>query len=154
MIRFAVDETDTADWYVLDLVDLEMVGEPIPQPSGSLSIMNFGAGNGDDRPAIQSAIDQAAQTGQSVWIPEGTYFVGDAGSLSLPGNVSVQGAGMWYSTLMGNTRFMCTGDNCAYSDFAVVGNVTNRVDGALHGFTGGAGEGTRLTRVWVSRSCA
>ena len=64
-VRLQVDISrgDTASWYVIDLVDLEMVPPPLSQPPGSLSITDFGAKGGgiaDNRAAIQAALNAAS----------------------------------------------------------------------------------------------
>ena len=87
-----------------------MVPPPLPRPPGSLSILDYGAkggGSGDDRAAIQAALDHAGLKGGAVWIPAGDFAVsGDekrAETFNVPGNVAVVGAGMWYSNLLGVT---------------------------------------------------
>ena len=157
VVRLQVDVTrgDTAPWYIVDLLDLELVDEPKSQPAHSLSITNFGGATGDgwetnDRAAIQATIDAAAQRGRgwAVWVPPGSYGVGAEGELVLPAGVSVVGAGMWHSNFLGNTRFRCSGaGNCSYHDFAIHGLVKNRVNkGSPHGFIGAAGTGSRCVR--------
>ncbi len=59
-----------------------------------LNVVDFGAtGNGstNDYPAIQNAIDSAAQTGSKVLVPAGTYNI--ANTLLVPGGVIIQGEG-------------------------------------------------------------
>jgi hypothetical protein len=154
-IRLQVDEQDNAAFYIIDLLDLELVSSPNFQPAHSLSITTFGGAypndGVDDRAAIQSTIDAAQSRGMSVWIPEGRFEVGPDGDLSLGGNVAIFGAGMWYSTVCGNTRFQCLASNCSYQDFAILGMATNR-DGPANGFYNGAGRGSRLTNIWVEHT--
>lgn len=157
-VRVQIDASDTApEYYVIDLFDLEYVGPAKEQPNNTLSIVSFGgavAGDGQtDRDEIQATIDEAARRGLNVWVPTGEFDVGSEGTLQNPGNVAVLGAGMWYSTFVGNTRFQCTGDgNCTFSDFAVSGMATNRVSGSTHAFYGGAGQSSRLSGVWVEHT--
>ena len=61
------DADDTAPYYVIDLIDLEQVGAPIPQPAGSLSITDCGAdpsGESDSSADIQNCIDTAQSQGK------------------------------------------------------------------------------------------
>ncbi len=150
------DKDDGADYYVIDLVDLELVEPPKTMPNGALSIVtDCGAvpDDGlDDGPAIQKCFDLASARGKAVWIPVGTFE-----STTLPfevSNVTIQGAGMWYSTIHGfYARFNCTGSNCRYADFAVLGETTNRVDSSPeNGFNGAAGSGSRLDHIWVEHT--
>ena len=146
---------DAAEYYVIDLVDLEKVGPALEMPAGSLSIADCGAipdDGVDDGPAIQQCIDQARSQGKDVWIPAGTFE-----SASIPievDNVTIRGAGMWYSTVHGfYARFNCVGNNCRYSDFAVLGETITRDDSSPeNGFNGGAGTGSSLENIWVEHT--
>ena len=63
------------------------------QPPNSINPKEFGAkgdGSSDDQAALQKAFDKAKATGQSVWIPPGTY--NHSGVLNIDG-VKVSGAG-------------------------------------------------------------
>jgi hypothetical protein len=61
---------------------------------------------------------------------------------------------MWYSVVHGlYARFECTGDNCRYSDFAILGETTLRDDESPeNGFNGGAGRGSSLENIWVEHT--
>jgi hypothetical protein len=154
-VKLQKDAGDDAAYYVVDLVDLEQVAPPKTMPAGYLSITDFGAtpNNGSDAgPAIQAAIDQARLQKTGVWIPEGTFE-----SSSRPfevADVTIQGAGMWYSTIHGlYARFNCVGNNCRYFDFAILGETITRDDTTSdNGFNGGAGTGSRLENIWVEHT--
>ena len=98
--KLEVDSEDTASSYTIDLADFENVAAALTQPSGSVSVVSEGAdptGVNDSTNAFNAAIT-AAGSGGTVWIPPGTY--------NIPGhiivnNVTVEGAGMWYSTVTG-----------------------------------------------------
>src|SRR6266404_2512851 len=99
LVRLQVDANDTAAYYVIDLVDLENIGPPLTQPPGSQSVMACGAvGNGiaDDTAAISNCV----AAGGIVWVPPGTYLV--SGDINVPPGTTVQGAGMWSTTFVGN----------------------------------------------------
>lgn len=108
------DASDTAAFYVIDLIDLEQVAPPTSQPAGCTSITAYGAvpndGN-DDTSAIQRAVtdDQNGVIG-CVWIPAGQWrqeqkiLTDDPlnrGTHNQVGisNVTIRGAGMWHSQL-------------------------------------------------------
>ncbi len=156
MVKLQKDADDTADYYVVDLVDLEAVPPPLTEPDGFLSITTdcgAVANDGqDDGPAIQKCIQQAQQQGKGVWIPEGIFK-----STSVPfevSDVTIRGAGMWYSTLQGfYARFNCNGDNCRYYDFAILGETIDRNDDSPeNGFNNGAGTGSVLENIWVEHT--
>ena len=108
--------TDTAAYYVIDLIDLEEVAPPLSMPaSGYLSITdppyNAIANDGlDDSTAIQNCVSDAEAQGKGVWIPAGTFECLTGTGIAVSG-VTVRGAGMWYSTLHGFfARFNCSGN--------------------------------------------
>ena len=96
------DADDTAAYYVIDLIDLEQVAAPLPQPANFVSITDCGAtpdDDSDDQPAIQACIDQAKRGGKGSTSPRAT-FRSIAKPLSVDG-ITIRGAGMWYSTIYG-----------------------------------------------------
>ena len=146
------DAQDSAPYYVVDLVDLEEVPPALAQPAGTVSVTDHGAtGNGttDDGQAIQAAIDEAQSKGMGVWIPPGTYL--DATTVLNVKGVTVQGAGMWRTTLRGaSARFVCGGTTCNLRDLALLGETALRDDGAsVPGISGSFGTGSRIEDVWV-----
>jgi hypothetical protein len=146
------DATDSAAYYVIDLVDLEEVAPALAQPANTLSITSYGATAGDatdDGQSIQSCINDAETKGMGVWIPPGTFTSAQA-VLNVK-SVAVYGAGMWYSTLEGaQARFVCGGTGCQFSDLALLGAVTLRDDGnSLSGISGGLGTGSLIKNVWI-----
>lgn len=155
-VRLQKDDDDKAAYYVLDLIDLEQVAPPKSMPEGYLSIVTdcgATANDGqDDGPAIQKCIDEGRAQSKGVWIPEGTFEI-----LTSPfevADVTIQGTGMWYSTLHGfYARFNCMGNNCRYADFAILGETVERDDGSPeNGFNNGAGTGSRLENIWVEHT--
>jgi F5/8 type C domain/Pectate lyase superfamily protein/Abnormal spindle-like microcephaly-assoc'd, ASPM-SPD-2-Hydin len=152
--KLQVDSEDTASSYTIDLADFENVAAPLSQPSGSVSVVSEGAdatGAADSTNAFNAAIT-AAGAGGTVWIPPGTY--------NIPGhiivnNVTVEGAGMWYSTVTGTAPGFygnsapnpSTGVHL--SNFAIFGNVQLRDDSAQVNGIGGAMSNSTVSNIWI-----
>lgn len=128
-LRLQKDATDTAEFYRIDLIELEKAPDPLPRPSNSLSIATYGAKGQDaatDTAAIRKCIETAQAQGKIVWMPAGKYLVNAAFTLN---GVRVQGAGMWHTSLwdtLGNNSktwsscgFTLTGNNPAVSDLYI-----------------------------------
>ncbi|XVV00292.1 CARDB domain-containing protein [Actinosynnema sp. CA-248983] len=112
--RLQRDTSDTAAFYIIDLIDLEQVAPPSPQPAGCTSITAYGAvpgDGGDDTDAIQRAVtDDQNGVISCVWIPAGQWrqekkiLTDDPlnrGQFNQVGisDVTIRGAGMWHSQL-------------------------------------------------------
>jgi len=148
------DGDDKAAFIVVDLIDLELVGPAIPQPAGSLSLTDCGAkSDGSEAgPAIQNCINKAEGSGQVLYIPAGN-FVSTSGRLQA-NNVTIQGAGMWYSTLSGvDAGFQCNGGACKFYDMGLFGDQLARQDNNhTGGFAGTSGPGSMIKNVWIEHS--
>ena len=155
---------DTAAYYVIDLVDLENVAPPLTAPANSLSVTSYGADtNGviDSTVALTNCINAAVSLGKTVWLPAGTYLI--TNSINLPSNTTIQGAGMWYSALVGNPTLYTNssrrvtlngnGSNIHLSDFAIIGKLNYRNDNEPNDGLGGSyGTGSTISRVWVEHT--
>jgi hypothetical protein len=136
------ESSDTAAYYIIDLIDLEQVAAPLPLPANFLSITAYGATANDatdDTAAIQNCVNAAQSQGKGVWIPPGTFRM-DTGVPSqysyrvrnmapLVKTVTVRGAGMWHSTLKGlHAGFSCSGTayTSKFHDFSILGEETIR----------------------------
>lgn len=154
-VKLQKDADDTADYYVIDLVDLEQVAAPLEKPEGYISITECGAladSDQDAGDAIQQCIDKARAAKTGVWIPVGV-FKSEIHGFDVA-EVTIQGAGMWYSTIQGfYARFNCTGNNCQFRDFAILGETLHRDDKSPeNGFNGSAGSGSLLENIWVEHT--
>lgn len=154
-VKLQVDDDDTAEYYVIDLIDLEQVAPPLTKPDNFISIEDCGAvpNSGQDAGvAIQACIYKARAEKLGVWIPAGT-FESEKHGFDVEG-VTIQGAGMWYSTIHGKyARFNCIGDNCRFADFAILGETILRDDKSPeNGFNGSAGTGSQLENIWVEHT--
>ncbi|HWZ88666.1 MAG TPA: glycosyl hydrolase family 28-related protein, partial [Polyangiaceae bacterium] len=157
------DADDNAQYYVVDLIDLEYVAPPIEEPAGYLSIVSdCGAtpdDTNDDRAAIQTCIDKAKTLNKGLYIPKGTFNVfskanaNDTAGLNVD-NITIRGAGMWYSTLNGaSAELNCYGSNCNYSDFSVFGDTVYRDDNVPDSnFSGPQGGTASLENIWMEHS--
>ncbi|MGJ5751876.1 discoidin domain-containing protein [Streptomyces puniciscabiei] len=135
----------------VDVADFEQVAAPASQPAGSVSVVSKGAdpsGNGDSTQAFRDAI--AAAQGGTVWIPPGDYRI--TSSLNGVQNVTLQGAGSWYSVVH-TSRFIdqsSSSGNVHLKDFAVIGEVTERVDSNPDNFVNGSlGPGSSVSGMWI-----
>ena len=142
-IRLQKDATNTAVFYYIDVVDLEAPPRALTQPANSLSITSYGAvANNpevDNTSSIQNCINDAQGQAKGVWIPPGTFYVKTTGGINAKG-ITIQGAGMWYSTIYRNMNlpykngglgaiFNLT--SCTVKRFALDSNAASRasVDG-------------------------
>lgn len=147
----------------LDFADFEQVGAPLSQPAGSVSVTGKGADptGGSDATAAFNAAISAAGAGGTVWIPSGTFKI--PGHITV-NNVTVAGAGMWYSTVTGAAPgFYGLGepDSCGVggnrgvssgvhlSDFAIFGQVGTRNDCDQVNGIGGAMSNSSASNIWI-----
>ncbi|MEU2057306.1 galactose-binding domain-containing protein [Streptomyces bungoensis] len=141
----------TGTQVTVDVADFEQVAPAAAQPAGSVSVVAKGAdpsGNGDSTQAFRDAI--AAAQGGTVWIPPGDYRL--TSSLNGVQNVTLQGAGAWYSVVH-TSRFVdqsSSSGNVHIKDFAVIGEVTERVDSSPDNFVNGSlGPNSSVSGMWI-----
>jgi hypothetical protein len=141
----------------IDLADFENVPAAIAQPGGSVSVTSYGAdasGANDSTAAFNSAV-AAAGSGGTVWIPQGTFKVT---SHIIVNNVTVTGAGMWYSNVQGagvgfyGNYAPNPSTNVHLSNFLITGDVQERNDGAQVNGIGGAMTNSTVDHVWVEHT--
>ncbi|MFB7569781.1 discoidin domain-containing protein [Streptomyces sp. NPDC056165] len=135
----------------VDVADFEQVAAAASQPAGSVSVTSKGAdpsGQGDSTQAFRDAI--SAAQGGVVWIPPGDYRL--TSSLGGVQNVTLQGAGNWYSVVH-TSRFIDQSNssgNVRIKDFAVIGEVTERVDSSPDNFVNGSlGPNSSVSGMWL-----
>jgi parallel beta-helix repeat protein len=152
--KLQIDAEDTASSYTIDFADFEQVGAPLTQPSGSVSVTSQGAdpsGVNDSTNAFNAAIS-AAGAGGTVWIPPGTYNI--PGHISV-NNVTIAGAGMWYSTIAGTAPGFygnsapSPSTNVHLQNFAISGNVQDRCDSCQVNGIGGAMSNSTVSNIWI-----
>ncbi|WP_217552184.1 discoidin domain-containing protein [Streptomyces sp. GbtcB6] len=147
--KVAFESTGTQ--VTVDVADFEQVAAAAGQPAGSVSVVSRGAdpsGNGDSTQAFRDAI--SAAQGGTVWIPPGDYKL--TSSLSGVQNVTLLGAGSWYSVVH-TSRFIdqtSSSGNVHINNFAVIGEVTERVDSNPDNFVNGSlGPNSSVSGMWI-----
>ncbi|MCW2933363.1 MAG: mycodextranase, partial [Actinomycetia bacterium] len=151
-VRF---ETANAVPVTVNVADFQMVAPPAPQPRGSLSVLSYGAdptGKKDSTTAIQNAINAGSAKHKVVYIPAGNFKVT---AHLIVNKVTLTGAGEWYSVLGGNNVGVYgnlpphPSTNVHLSNFAIFGQVTDRVDSADVNGIGGALADSTISNVWI-----
>ena len=151
---------------VLDLADLELVAPPLARPAGSLSVLDFGAGGRgatDDTTALLACIAAVQKPGGVVWVPAGDYTL--TGDIVVPSGVTIQGAGMWHTTFVGDeslygqagrrVRFKLAGTGMHLADFAILGRLNYRNDQEPNdGIIGAGCTDASVARIWVEHTKA
>ncbi|RSD25359.1 discoidin domain-containing protein [Amycolatopsis eburnea] len=171
-IKLQVDAGDVPA--TIDLADFEQVGAAATRPADSVSVTDYGATAGDtsdDASAFDSAVAAAKSQGKEVWIPAGTFTLGHHITVD---QVTIRGAGPWYSVLTGpragifgkgepascgtptypgNPAVPGTSSAVTLSDFAIIGQVDARVDCDQSNAIGGAlGGGSVVRNLWLQHT--
>jgi hypothetical protein len=164
-IKLQKDPGDTAAFYQIDLVDIENAPPALPAPAAGtyVSVADYGAkgdGKADDTKAIMDCIAAAKEQKKIVWIPSGTYC--QSKHFDLDG-VVVQGAGMWYTNLVGTVigtgfaddmGFGMSGDGSQVHDLCIDSTShSSRAEKGGKGFTG-AGTNWVVQNVWITHTHA
>lgn len=149
---------------IVDLVDLEKVTPPLAEPANALSVLDFGAsGNGDadDTDALVRCVAEAKKQGKICWIPAGNFKL--THDILLSSSVTIQGAGMWHTTFVGDdnlyghadrrVRFKLSGNGIHLADFAIVGKLNYRNDDEPNDGVLGAGcSDSTVSRIWIEHT--
>jgi Carbohydrate binding module (family 6) len=164
-ITLQKDTANSASFYNIDCIDLEVPPAALTQPTNSLSITSYGAvannSSVDSTKAIQNCINAAQTAGESVWIPQGTFYLNTASGLKATG-VTITGAGMWYSVIYANVPLPSTTTSnviqptsCILQNFAI--NSDARSGGTGDG-NGGAinikGNNWLINSLWIEHEGA
>jgi hypothetical protein len=110
-IKLEKDSSNTASSYSINSIDLWDAPAPAAQPANSISITSCGA-TADNTPTngkaaagatnsitdIENCISQAESKNEILWIPQGTFYLIGNSSLVV-NNITVEGAGYWYSEI-------------------------------------------------------
>jgi len=156
VIKLMKTSADTAAYYTIDMVDLEEAPAAAGAPANSVVPSGADAtGAADSTTALQNCINSAASGGKIAFIPAGTYRISSA--LSIPA-VTVQGAGMWRTTIHQYSdtsvmRFSLNNASASVSNLLLTGEVTNRNDSATDSaFDYHGGTNSRVTNVWTEHT--
>ncbi len=168
-VKLQVDPGNSAPSYTIDLMDFESVPAALGQPAGSLSITGapYNAdptGVNDSATAIINAVNDGIAQHKVVWIPQGTFALSK--QISSVHDVTIQGAGMWYSTLhftvgagsngfvgiFGNYKTGSASQNVVLSDFAIQGEVVRRNDNDQSNAIGGALSNSTIQNIWIEHT--
>ncbi|MFF3854394.1 discoidin domain-containing protein [Micromonospora sp. NPDC002575] len=179
-IRLQVSSTAQSPTFTIDLADFELVGAPIAKPAGVLDVVtDFGAdpsGATDSTARFQAAVDAGRAQGRAVWIPAGTFTLWDHVVVD---GVTLRGAGPWYSVLGGRHptdrkraagvygKYVPGGGytgqirpheaggpsrNVTLRDFAIIGDVRERIDDDQVNAIGGAMTDSVVDNVWMQHT--
>ena len=170
-VRVSVPEGTNAAWTVIDLMDFERVSRPVRNVPGSVSVLDFGAdptGAADSAGAFDAAIVAAKAKGKIVFVPAGTYQVNRH---IVVDNVTIKGAGSWWTIIKGHEvtlaepapdgslhtgvglygKYVDDGgsQNVHLSDFAIEGDVRERIDTDQVNGVGGALSDSTIDSLYI-----
>jgi hypothetical protein len=163
VIRLQRSDADAA-YCIVDLVDLEDVPGPLPAPGNSLCVLDFGAdknGKIDATGALRTCVAEAQRQSKTVWVPAGDYKL--TGEILVPSSVTIQGAGMWHTTFVGDSalydqsarrvRFKLAGRNIHLADFSIMGRLNYRNDNEPNdGIVGAGCADSSVSNVWLEHT--
>ena len=164
-ITLQMDAANNASFYNIDLLDMEAPPAPLTQPANSLSLTTDCGGvpnnsSFDNTTALQSCFNNAASQGKSIWIPQGTFYLTTVntvtGGLNATG-ITIQGAGMWYSTIYYNpplpgssTGTILRPNSSILKNFAINENATGRLPGYGYSYAiNMSGSNWLIDSVWI-----
>ncbi|KXK60540.1 mycodextranase [Micromonospora rosaria] len=179
-IRLQVSSTAQSPTFTIDLADFELVAAPIAKPAGALDVVtDFGAdptGATDATARFQAAVDAGRAQGRTVWIPPGSFTLWDHVVVD---GVTLRGAGPWHSVLGGRHptdrkraagiygKYVTGGGyrgeirpheaggpsrNVVLRDFAIIGDIRERVDDDQVNAIGGAMSDSVVDNLWLQHT--
>ncbi|MEE6257190.1 glycosyl hydrolase family 28-related protein [Plantactinospora sonchi] len=169
-VRLTAPARSNAAWTVIDLLDSQLVAPPKVRLLAA-NVLAFGAdpsGRRDSADAFDRAIAFAQRTRLTVYVPPGTYQVNRH---IIVDNVTIEGAGNWYTIIKGREvaldepapdgsvhtgvgfygRDASDGGsrNVHLADFAVEGDVRERIDTDQVNGIGGAMSDSTISRLHI-----
>ena len=155
-LRFTLPEGFAPGWAVLDVVDLEVVPEPVAAPDNALSLLDFGVdptGQASAEEALNAAVHAGREQQRPVYIPPGRYLLN--GRINVD-RVAILGAGPWYTTVTGKTPGFLgassrgPGRAVTIRSLSIEGQVADRVDPEpFNAIGGGLGEGSLIEDLFI-----
>ncbi len=174
VVRLTVPDDTSAAWTVIDLADFQQVDGPMHKPGDAISVTDFGAdptGAQDSAPAFDQAIAVAKARHEKVFIPAGTFQVNRH---IIVDDVTIQGAGSWWSIVKGHQvtlsspapdgsihtgvgfygKYAADGgsSNVHLSDFAIEGDVRERIDTDQVNGIGGALSDSTIDGLYIDHT--
>lgn len=142
--------------YTVDLIETELRAPAFTKPAGYIDVRSHGATANDatdDTSAVQAAVDAARSAGTGVWVPAGRFVISGLVRLS---DVSIRGAGPWYSVLAGRDDhggLYAMGTGVTIADLMLAGDVRSRNDAQFDsGVEGNFGQGSLVQNVWIEHT--
>lgn len=172
-VRLTMPARATAAWTVIDLLDSEKVAPPKIRLLAA-NVLLFGAdptGRRDSAPALDKAIAWAQKRNLEVYVPPGIYQVNRH---VLVDDVTIRGAGSWYTVFRGKEVALDTpsDDGSVHTgvgfygryaedggssdvhlrDFAIVGDVRERIDTDQVNGVGGALSDSSVSGLYIQHT--
>lgn len=151
--------------YGVDFIEIEDVPAAIARPANAVAVTDFGAvaNDGiDDLAAFEDAVDQAVATGQSLYIPSGTFHLNDMWRVGSTDNMiqdlTVVGAGIWHTNLQFTNANSASGGislrilgKLDFSHVYMNSNLRSRYsqNAIYKAFMDNFGNDSRIHNVWV-----
>ncbi|MGG3281453.1 discoidin domain-containing protein [Paenibacillus solani] len=163
-IRIQKSNADNLE-YGVDFIEIEPVPTAIARPANSVSVTDFGAtpnDGQDDLPAFEAAVKAAASSGKTLYIPEGTFHLGNMWKIGSVGDmiddIKIMGAGIWHTNLQftnpnaasGGISLRVTGQ-LDFSHVYLNSNLRSRYNqnAVYKGFMDNFGTNSKIHNVWV-----
>nr|WP_229695924.1 right-handed parallel beta-helix repeat-containing protein [Paenibacillus albidus] len=163
-VRIQKNNGDSLE-YGVDFIEIEPVPAAIARPASSVSVLDFGAtpnDGQDDLTAFEAAVNAAVASGKTLYIPEGTFHLGDMweiGSASnMINNITITGAGIWHTHLQftnpnaagGGISLRISGQ-LDFSNIYLNSNLRSRYgqNAIYKGFMDNFGTNSKIHDVWV-----
>lgn len=163
-IRIQKSNADNLE-YGVDFIEIEPVPTAIARPANSVSVTDFGAvpsDGQDDLPAFDAAVKAAASSGKTLYIPEGTFHLGNMWKIGSVGDmiddIKIVGAGIWHTNLQftnanaasGGISLRVTGQ-LDFSHVYLNSNLRSRYNqnAVYKGFMDNFGTNSKIHNVWV-----
>ncbi len=175
IIRLTAPVGTDASLTTIDLMDSQLVAPP-KVVSPSVNVLRFGAdptGHRDASEAINEAIAAAQRLHLPVYVPPGTYSVSQH---IIVNNVTIDGAGSWYTIFKGHQVTLSSpapdgsihtgvgfyglyasqggSTNVHLADFAIEGDVRERIDTDQVNGIGGSLSNSSITGLYIQHTKA
>ena len=162
-IMLKKDAGDSAAYYGIDFIELELVPPPLPCPEGFVSIADEGITPDNFGTKFATLLQEMGwrpelKGKRGVYMPPGRYRMESIAMIHKPtAGIEIRGAGMWYTVLYddrgkpadwGTPGFNLNGTPARFSDFAMFG-ASNSRGGNGKPFVNGYGSGTVMKNIWV-----